>query len=465
MNFSQLFNILRARSVVIVGALVLTTLVGFVVSILLPKQYTASAAVLVDKSIDPVAGTVSASALLPGYLTTQVDIINSTRVASRAVVLLHMDQDEDLRRIWMENEKGKGDFVTWAAGGLRYKLDAKPSRDSNVVQIAYTGVDPDFVAKVANAFAQAYVETDLALKIEPARQYSVWFEEQTKQARQKVEQAQKALSAYQQSSGIVVYDERLDYENSKLGELSSQLTQLQGSLAESRSKRASESVSTTNEAMQSRSVGELKADIAKLDAKLQENNENLGRNHPQTLRAQAELASLRRQLSRELGQIATSFDTSFKIDKQREQQLMAAMDAQKLKVLELNRQRNEFNVLRRDVESAQRDYDAVGQRLAQTRLESRSSQTNVSILSPATPPASPSKPKVLLNTLAAAVVGLTLGLAFALVLELTNRRIRSTHDLGIALDLPVLASIGEVKLLQGRTKRPRGMLGHNPIAT
>ena len=465
MNFSQLFNILRARALVVVGALVLTTLIGFIVSILLPKQYTASAAVLVDKSVDPVAGTVSAGALMPGYLTTQVDIINSARVASRAVEILHMDTDPGLKQAWLKADQGKGDFMAWVAGGLRYKLDAKPSRDSNVIQIAYTGEDPEFVSKVANAFAQAYVETDLALKIEPARQYSVWFEEQTKQARSKVEQAQKALSAYQQSSGIVIFDEKLDYENSKLGDLSSQLTQLQGQIADSQSKRASASVSTTNEAMQSRSVGELKSDIAKLDAKLQESNENLGKNHPQTLRMQAELASLRRQLSRELGQIATSFDTSFKIDKEREKELMAAMDAQKTKVLGLNRQRNEFNVLRRDVESAQRDYDAVGQRLAQTRLESRSSQTNVTVLSPATPPVNPSKPKVLLNTLAAAVVGLTLGLAFALMLELTNRRIRSTHDLGIALDVPVLASIGEVKLLHGRRSRPHGLLQHNPMAT
>ncbi len=465
MNLLQLFTILLARWRIIVATLVLTTLVGFVVSILLPKQYSAYAAVLVDKSVDPVAGTVSASALLPGYLTTQVDIINSSRVATRVVELLHMDQDPNLKHAWLEADGGKGDFITWAAGLLRAKLDARSSRDSNVLQIGFTGGDPDFVAKVANAFAQAYVETDLALKIEPARQYSVWFEEQTKQARAKVEQAQKALSAYQQAHGIVVYDERLDYENAKLGDLSSQLTQVQGQIADSRSKISSGSVNTTNEAMHSSSISELKSEIAKLDAKLQESNGNLGPKHPQTLRTQAELASLRRQLAIEVGQIQTSFNTSLNIDQQRASQLTAAMAAQKSKVLDLNRERNEFNVLRRDVEAAQRDYDAVGQRLAQTRLESASSQTNVSILSPATPPAYPSKPRVMLNTLAAAVVGLTLGLAFALGLELTNRRIRSTHDLGLALDVPVLASIGEVRMLSGRSSRPRALLRHEPLGT
>ncbi len=465
MNLTQLFTILVARWKIIVATLVLTTVVGFVVSVLLPKQYTAYAAVLVDKSVDPVAGTVSASALLPGYLTTQVDIINSSRVADRVVELLHMDQDPNLKRAWMEAEGGKGDLVTWVAGGLRAKLDARSSRDSNVLQIGFTGGDPDFVAKVANAFAQAYVETDLALKIEPARQYSVWFEQQTKEARAKVEQAQKALSAYQQAHGIVVTDERLDYENSKLADLSTQLTQLQGQIADSRSKIASGSVNTTNEAMHSASVAELKAEIAKLDAKLQESSGNLGPRHPQTLRTQAELASLRRQLATEIGQIATSFSTSLKIDQDRATQLTAAMAAQKSRVMDLNRQRNEFSVLQRDVEAAQRNYDAVGQRLAQTRLESASSQTNVSVLSPATPPSSPSKPRVMLNTVAAAVVGMTLGLAFALALELTNRRIRSTHDLGLALDVPVLASISEVRMLSGRSGRPRSLLRHEPIAT
>ena len=48
-----------------------------------------------------------------------------------------------------------------------------------------------------------------------------------KALREKLEVAQSALSDYQQKARIVATDERLDHENAKLNELSSQLTLVQ----------------------------------------------------------------------------------------------------------------------------------------------------------------------------------------------------------------------------------------------
>ena len=70
----------------------------------------------------------------------------------------------------------------WLAELLQKKLEVKPARESNVINIAYTGGDPDFAAAVANAFAQAYLDVNLDLKLAPARQYAAFFEEQTKRA-------------------------------------------------------------------------------------------------------------------------------------------------------------------------------------------------------------------------------------------------------------------------------------------
>jgi uncharacterized protein involved in exopolysaccharide biosynthesis len=63
---------------------------------------------------------------------------------------------------------------------LRRKLFVKPSKESNVISIGFSGVDPVFVAAAANAFAQAYVDVNLELKIEPAKQYADWFEGQAR---------------------------------------------------------------------------------------------------------------------------------------------------------------------------------------------------------------------------------------------------------------------------------------------
>lgn len=443
MTLQQFLFILRARYKLVIGTLLLTVLITLVISLLLPKQYTSSTAVVVDvKSPDPLAGTVLPGLASPSYMATQVDIINSDRVAQRVVKLLRMDESPAIREKWLDSTNGEGDLTVWLAALLKKELDVKPSRESNVIHIDFSGADPNFAAAVANAFGRAYMDVNLELKVEPARQYTTWFGDQTKVLRDNLELAQQALSAYQQKTGIIATEERLDYEIAKLNELSTQLTLVQGQTSDSSSKRKSaENSETLAEVMQNPLINSLKSDIARLDAKLQESSVNLGKNHPQTKRSQSELASLRNRLASETRQIYSSIGTSYEVGKQKEKELIEAMDTQKKRVLELNRQRDQISVLQRDVEAAQRTFEAVSQRSAQTRLESLSVQTNIATLNLASVPTEHSKPRILLNVLISIFLGTLLGVGIALMVELRNRRVRSVEDLVEIIDLPVLATI------------------------
>lgn len=442
MTFQQFILILRARYKVALLVLFVTVATATAVSLLLPKQYTAGAAVVVDvKSPDPVSGLMLQGMMAPGYMATQVDIINSDRVAKAVVKLTKLDESPVVKQQWIDATEGKGQLNDWLATLLQKNLDVKPSRESNVININYTGADPDFAAAVANAFAQAYINVNLDLRVAPAREYAAFFEEQTKSARERMEVTQKALSDYQQANGITSTDERLDFETAKLNETSSQLTSVQGLTTDSSSKRQSGSAATVSEVMQSPLINGLKGDIARLESKLNESNVNLGKNHPQTISAEAELSALKNQLAAETRKITASIETTYQVSKQREQQLRSAVAAQKTRVLELNRQRDELNVLRRDIESAQRAFEILSQRASQTNIESQTNQTNVAVLNPAVAPPDPSKPRVLLNILVSIFLGTLLGVGLALMLELLNRRVRSADDLIDALGLPVLGSV------------------------
>lgn len=452
MTLQQFLLILRARWKVALLAFVLTVATTVAVSLLLPKQYTASAAVVVDvKSPDPVSGMMLQGMMAPGYMATQVDIINSDRVAQAVVTNLRMETSPTIQAQWQEATQGKGQLRDWLATLLQKNLDVKPSRESNVINVNYTGADPEFAAAVANAFAQAYMDVNLELRVAPARQFAAFFDEQTKAARSKLEAAQQALSDYQQANGITSADERMDFETAKLNETSSQLTGVQALTTDSQSKRQSTKADTVAEVMQSPLVNGLKADIARLEAKLIEASGNLGKNHPQIQRTEAELATLKAQLDAETKKITASIDTTYQVGKQREAQLQGALATQKARVLLLNKQRDELNVLRRDIESAQRAFEIVSQRASQTNIESQTNQTNIAVLNPASPPPDPSKPKVLLNTLVSIFLGGILAVGLSLVLELMNRRVRSTDDLVEALELPVLGTISSASGMFKRT--------------
>ena len=448
MSLYQFLVILRARYKIALLALVVTVVVTLAVCLLLPSKYTATATVVLDvKSPDPIAGMMLSPILMPGYMATQVDVIESDRVALNVVKILKLDQNPEAVENWNEATEGKGRLDLWLAKGVQSGLKINPSRESSVISIEYTAADPQSAAAIANAFVQAYIETTVELKVEPAKQYSLWFGERGKALRDDLEQAQARLSAYQQKHGIIIpNDERMDVETNKLNELSSQLTVVLGQTTDAQSKqRSGRAADTLPEVVQNPMIASLKTEIARQEAKLQEVAGNLGKNHPQFQRQQSEIVSLKRQLEEETRHITSGFSTSRSISQDREAELTAKISAQKRKLLELKTQRDQAAVLVRDVEAAKAAYDAVSKRLNQASLESQSTQTNVSVLNPASPPTTRSSPKTALNTLIAIVLGAMLGMGAALWIEWSDRRIRSVEDLAQMLQLPVLGVIGSVR--------------------
>ncbi|MEW6514357.1 MAG: chain length determinant protein EpsF [Pseudomonadota bacterium] len=449
MTFQHFLSILLARYRIVLYALLATVATTLVVSLLLPKQYAASADVVVDvKSPDPIAGMVLPAMAMPGYMATQVDIINSNRVAQKVVRLLKLDQNPKVIEDWREDTEGEGRIEAWLAKLLKKKLDVRPSRESNVISIEFKSTDPQFSAAIANAFAQAYIDTSIELKVEPARQYNQYFEAQVRQRREVLEAAQARLSEFQRNKGIVLTDDRLNYENQKLNELQTQLVIAEGQSAEARSKQRTGG-DTLQDVMQNPLINELKAAVARAEAKLQETAGNLGRNHPQYQSQQAELASLQRKLAAETRQVASAIGTSSRVSKGKEGEIRASIDAHKKRILQLKEGRDEASVLQREVDTAQRAYDLVSQRLTQTDLESKNMQTNVSILTPADAPVEHSSPRLLLNLVLAVFLGTLLGVGAALLAELIDRRVRSAADLAESLGLQVLATI------DGRLPKPR----------
>ena len=59
---------------------------------------------------------------------------------------------------------------------------------------------------------QAYLETSIELRVDPAKQYSGFFTDQQKAARDALEAAQNKLSAFQKEKQIIGSDDRLDLD-------------------------------------------------------------------------------------------------------------------------------------------------------------------------------------------------------------------------------------------------------------
>jgi succinoglycan biosynthesis transport protein ExoP len=453
MNLHQFLLILRARRKVILATLAVTVLLALAFSLVQQKTFKATASVLLNyKGVDPLTGLTMPGQLLPGYMATQIDIISSKNVALRVVDALKLASSQAVLAQFNATTDGRGSVRDWLAELLLRKLDIVPSRESSVVEISFRGADPAFVSAVANAFADEYQKVTVQLKAEPMKKASTYFNEQTKLLRDNVETAQARLSKYQQEKGIVSLDfNRVDVELGRLNDLSQQLVAAQGQAIEagSRGRMASGAAADSPDVGSNPLIQNLKVALAGAEAKLAELSQRLAPNHPLYRSAKAEVDKMRAGLASALGSVSRSVGNNASVLRQREGELRSALAAQKARVLELNRARDELGVLLKDMDSAQRAFDAASQRLSQTRIEASSEQSDISILNPAVPPMDPSGPRVLLNTLVSVLLGTVLGVGLGLLIEMFKRPIRSSGDLHDLLGVPVLGTV------EWRHPRPR----------
>lgn len=442
MTLHQFLAILRARLGLALTILGVTMGCAIGAALLMPKTYTATAALLLDPSKpDPLAAAVTWSAPSPAYLSTQIDVIRSERVALEVVKRLQLAEQPELQEKWHKTTHGQGDINVWLARDLLKAVDVTPTRDSNVVSIAADATSPAAAAAVANAFARAYLDVAVQLRVEPARQYSSFFDAQARSLRANLEHAQATLSNFQRDKGIVVSDDRLDGEVSRLNELSAQLSMMQAVASESGNRQAMAQAGQGDrlqEVLVNPALAALRADLTHAEARLQELGARLGDNHPQVQETKASIASLRSRLESETRRVAGGVGVVNAINQQRQAELRGALEAQRARVMKLKSVRDEGLVLLRDVENAQRAYDGIQVRQSQANLESHATQSNAYLLTEASAPLLPSSPKLMVNTGLAAVIGLLLALGAVVLLELVDPRMRTADAALELLGVPLL---------------------------
>ena len=426
MSLHQFLAILRARFWL--GALVFSVTVGAAVAaaLLMPKMYTATAAMIIDTTKpDPLTGAGNGGPPSPALLATQIGVLRSEKVALDVVHSLKLAERPGLREKWLADTRGRGDIDNWLAQALLKAVVVAPARDSNVVNIEFEANDPAYAAQVANAFATSYINVSLKLRVDPAQRYSSFFESQAKDLRANVERAQERLSTFQREKGVVVTDDRLDSEMSRVNELSARLAQ-QGVREQ------------LPDDLNHPALAALRGELSRAEAQLQDYGARWGDNHPQVQQAKATVATLRDRLDTEARRVSGNVGAVNYRQRQQQAELRSSLEAQRARVLHLKSVREEGLVLWRDVENARRAYDNVVGRLSQSTLESHATQGNAFVLNEAIPPLNPSSPRNMDNVALAAVVGLVLAIGAVVLLEMADPRLRTSDAAFAMLGQPVL---------------------------
>jgi polysaccharide biosynthesis transport protein len=454
MTFSQLIDILKARFKLVLLIAFIITVSAIVIVLLLPKKYKATNTVIFNYKVsDPISGTVLPAQLLPGYMATEVDIITSKTVAAKAVEALGLNKNQEMIDEFNADTDtdgdglGEGDFNEWMAETLVKSIDVSPSRRSNLIAISAIDESPQHAAAIANAVSDAYLKKSIQMNVAPSRTAANFYKTQLADLQEKIEVANQKYTDFQRDNEIQgIGDRDVDVETARLNELSNQLVLVQSQVAESRSRNQAAKRGGSPDVVADEVVQVHKATLAKAEAEFAAISSKYASNHPDYIAAKSQVDEARSALNRQIGAVSRSVSSSASIYAQSEAEIKAALEKQKTLVLNLNKARNELSLLERDLINAQKSYDAANERFIKSNLEGESNQSNVTLLSKAVAPRLPYSPKRKLIVVLAAFIGVFSGMAFVLISELFDRKIRSLEDMESLFDFPAFGVLPKTEL-------------------
>ncbi|MDP3803001.1 GumC family protein [Brevundimonas sp.] len=455
----------------IIGCFLGALVIGATLTLLMTPIYTAQATLQIDREAARVLDTedvVPRENMMQGeeFFQTQYGLLRSRSLAERVIESLGLaSSNEALEAMGVAPPEVGGTAAAQAAhrraaalGALQNNLSVSPVRGSRLVAIGYDNPNPVVAARIANGFAENFIQSNLDRKFESSSYAREFLEERIAQTKERLESAERQLVAYAANQQIINVGEPSEGEaegGSTQSLTSNNLVALNSALAQVRAQRVaaeerwrsarSSELMTLPEVLQNPSIQRLTEQRAVLDAEYQQKLSVYQPDYPEMVRLRAQIEEADGQIRTIAGNIRSSIRSQYEIAANQERSLQAQVTGLTGDVLDLRDRSIQYNILQRELDTTRTLYEGLLQRYKEVGVTGGVTANNISIVDLATPPREPSKPNMLLNMALAALLGLGLGVLAALVLEALDETVATPDDVEKKLGVPVL---GVVPLLE-----------------
>jgi len=331
------------------------------------------------------------------------------------------------------------------------RLSVTPVRDTQLLDVSVMGANPSLTARMANEMVQAYIDHTLENRLETAKNSVQWLGERISDERQKVETAENLLLQYKEDQGIITSfsSDSESITAQKLATLNNQVVEAESRRVEAETRysqamelgQSPDMLDSIPEVLTNELVREIKKMEVGLYNRMSELSKKYGSKHPQMVAIDSELTELKKRKIREVKRVVNSLRNEFKLAQAREDSLKKALARQKKEALELNKKAVRYGVLQRQAASSRHMYDLLMKRFKETSLTEEIKTANIRIIDSAEVPRGPISPNKRRNILLAVVVGLTLGIGLAFLLEYLDNTIKFPEEVKNYLKIPYLGPV------------------------
>ncbi|MEE4453949.1 GumC family protein [Novosphingobium resinovorum] len=460
-------GVVRRNAVVIGVILAGSILLGVIVTLLMTPTYDAVAQIMIEDQADEIIEGSELQSAMTGrgdtarFLSTQLGIVQSRSLA-RAVI-----QSERLDRNPAYFEAMGSEMPVAEAGQsaqdvanasrnraislLQSALSVEMPIDSRIAGLSIRSRSPQLSARLANLYAQRYIEYNLNQKYESSAYARRFLADQLDDARNKLTQSERDLNQYARAAGLIRVtgqggngETALSVTNNTLVDLNSSASKAIADriAAEDRWKTiAGQPILNVPEVNANPAVSGLIAEKAKAQAILAD---ELSRHRDGYSTVVAQRAAIA-ELDRRILAIATSIKNSAQLDYQaaaeKEKSLLSRVTSVRGEALDEQDRGVQYSVLKRVADTNRTLYETLLSRYNQLNASAGATSNNVTLVDAAEVPHSPHSPNLLLNLAVALVAGFVLAAAIVFLKELFDDAIRSPEDVERKLEMPLLGLV------------------------
>jgi len=499
-SLRDFLTIVFKRRRLIVAFFLTTVVVVTLGTLLSPPTYEARAAILVKKAsaeiplVPSKSSQLIISQLTQEDLNSEVAILRSRRALEEALRTLGVDESWRKDGLLQQARRAVGErlgapqlsYFDEMVLHLQRKLSVELVRKSNVLEVSYRHRDPEWAVQLVEALTERYIAGRSQLYRSPGA--VTFFDEETRAAAARLENAERALEAYSTEAGVSVLGlpgdsgslaaeteatlrRMADFEKLR-GETQVQVRQqaeraaaLEAQLAAEperlRSSLRLNQDPTTEELEKALVALQLRRDALVQDytpanRRVRDLDEQIRTTEERLKAAEGQVASINRTeintVHQELKTQLLATRADLRGARARYRSLEAQVASQRQRLDDLSQTGLTTDSLRRESKAAEEAYMLYQKKHEETRISVAMDQhiVSVSIAQPAEVSLKPVSPRKTLNLLLALVLGSMGGLGLAFATEYFDHSFSTGHDLEARLGIPLLGAIPDQESL-GRT--------------
>ena len=451
---------IRRRWKVLAAVTAAVFLVGVLAVSFMTPKYTSTAKVRLDPSRNPLANNAQATRaeLTPEAIETEVTAIRSLDLARSIVRAYGLSGDPEFTK---EIEGNIGNIGTTEtrenalAAAVLSHLQVDREKLTYVLNVRFTSVDSLKAAKLANAFADGYIESRTTNKVGTAERQSEWFQQRLEELGKQASEAEARAADYRARAGIVessvanstvgtINDQQVAPLASSLATAESDAAAARSNLAAARSQVARGGLDAVSEVLGSAVIADLRRQRAEVLRSRGEVEARYGERHPESIRVRDQLAALDAQIQAEARRVVGALQATASAAEARADSLRGSLTQ-----LERERERSARDSvtaasLEREAAAQRALYDKMSQMSLESAQAARLSIAQAEVIDRAEPqprPTSPNKPLLYALSL---LVALAAGAGTIAVMEMTSGGFRSVEEVQDQLGSPVLAVVPKV---------------------